>query len=79
MLAFGVSIGESNNISSNNLNDMQVLLSSFVDNFPYPEHYIVQNIHCVKHFVTTVEDFGPLFNYSTFNYESIIGNILYEL
>ncbi|CAF4533220.1 unnamed protein product [Rotaria sp. Silwood2] len=73
MLAFGITIGESSNISSKNINDMQMLLSSFVDNFPYPERYVVQNIHCVKHFVTTVEDFGPLFNYSTFNYESTIG------
>ncbi|CAF1353914.1 unnamed protein product, partial [Rotaria sp. Silwood1] len=59
MLAFGITIGESSNISSKNINDMQMLLSSFVDNFPYPERYVVQNIHCAKHFVTTIEDFGP--------------------
>ncbi|CAF4938290.1 unnamed protein product [Rotaria sp. Silwood1] len=73
MLAFGITIGESRNISSKNLNDMELLLSSFVDNFPYHERYIVQNIHSVKHFAKTVNDFGPLFNYSTFNYESVIG------
>lgn len=78
MLAYGVTIGESSNITSKDLSDMQVLLSSFVDNFPYPERYVVQNIHCVKHFATTVKDFGPLFNYSTFNYESVIGNIILE-
>ncbi|CAF2233614.1 unnamed protein product [Rotaria magnacalcarata] len=73
MLAFGTTIGESRNISSKHLNDMELLLSSFVDNFPYHERYIVQNIHSVKHFAITVNDFGPLFNYSTFNYESVIG------
>ncbi|CAF4028969.1 unnamed protein product [Rotaria sp. Silwood1] len=75
MLAFGITIGESRNISSKNLNDMELLLSSFVDNFPYHERYIVQNIHSVKHFAKTVNDFGPLFNYSTFNYESVIGMV----
>lgn len=75
MLAFGATIGESSNISSKNRNDMDILLSSFVDNFPYPERYVVQNIHSVRHFAKTVEDFGPLYNYSTFNYESIIGNV----
>ena len=50
MLAFGITIGESRNISSKAINDMEILLSSFVDNFPYPERYVVQNIHAVKHF-----------------------------
>ncbi|CAF3901686.1 unnamed protein product [Rotaria sordida] len=70
---FGICIGESRNISPENINEMELLLSSFVDNFPYPERYIVQNIHSVKHFATTAKDFGPLFNYSTFNFENIIG------
>jgi hypothetical protein len=75
MLAFGITIGESCNISSKNMHDMELLSSSFVDNFPYHERYIVQNIHSVKHFAVTVIDFGPLFNFSTFNYESVIGRI----
>ena len=72
-LAFGIHIGESSSISQQQLSDMDVLLSSFVDDFPYHERYIVQTIHCVKHFATTTKDFGPLSNYSTFNFESIIG------
>lgn len=79
MLAFGIYIGESSNISSENIKEMELLLSSFVDNFPYHERYIVQNIHSVKHFATTVKDFGPLFNYSTFNFENIIGKFVYKL
>ncbi|CAF4588910.1 unnamed protein product, partial [Rotaria socialis] len=63
----------SRSISTKNLNDMEYLLSKFVDQFPYPEQYIVQNIRAVKHFATTVCDFGPLLNYSTFNYESVNG------
>lgn len=76
MLAFGIAIGESHEISLENICDMETLLGSFVDTFPYHERYIVQNIHSVKHFATTVRDFGPLFNYSTFNYESVIGRII---
>ena len=72
-LAFGISIGESSNISMTMLDEMNLLLTSFVDEFPYHERYVVQTVHCVKHFATTTKDFGPLSNYSTFNYESVIG------
>lgn len=75
-LAFGIHIGESSALSADEIEDMDTLLNSFVDDFPYEQRYIVQNIHCVKHFANTVNDFGPLFNYSTFNYESVIGEIL---
>jgi hypothetical protein len=72
-LAFGIAIGESSSISMEKLEEMDLLLNSFVDDFPYPERYIVQTIHSVKHFADTTKDFGPLSNYSTFNYESVIG------
>jgi hypothetical protein len=72
-LAFGIHIGELSEISSKKLDEMEVLLSSFVDDFPYSDRHIVQTVHCVKHFARTTRDFGPLSNYSTFNYESVIG------
>ncbi|CAF3899698.1 unnamed protein product [Adineta steineri] len=72
-LAFGISIGESFSISLEKVEEMELLLKSFVDDFPYNKRYIVQTVHCVKHFATTAKDFGPLSNYSTFNYESVIG------
>ncbi|CAM2714528.1 unnamed protein product [Rotaria socialis] len=72
-LAFGISIGESSNISMTMLDEMNLLLTSFVDEFPYHERYVVQTVHCVKHFATTTKDVGPLSNYSTFNYESVVG------
>lgn len=72
-LAIGITIGESSAISSSKLEEMEILLNSFVDDFPYNERYVVQTVHCVKHFATTVKDFGPLANYSTFNFENIIG------
>jgi hypothetical protein len=78
-LAFGISIGESSHISTEKVEEMDLLLASFVDDFPYNERYIVQNIHCLKHFATTTKDFGPLSNYSTFNYESIIGKNMCEI
>lgn len=72
-LAFGIHIGESKTISAENLGQMEILLNSFVDDFPYNERHIVQTVHCVKHFAITTHDFGPLSNYSTFNFESLIG------
>lgn len=78
-LAFGVSIGESSSISIERLEEMDLLLGSFVDDFPYNERYVVQTIHCTKHFATTTRDFGPLSNYSTFNYESVIGKSISEI
>ena len=78
MLVFGITIGESRNISLKSINDMEFLLSSFADNFPYHERYIVHNIHSVKHFVKTVNDFDHLFNYCTFTYENIIDRITFR-
>lgn len=49
-LAFGMTIGESSIISTRQLEEMDILLGSFVDDFPYNSRYIVQNIHAVKHF-----------------------------
>ncbi|CAF1502434.1 unnamed protein product, partial [Adineta ricciae] len=77
-LVFGITIGESSEISPEKLEEMDLLLASFVDEFPYNERYIVQTVHCVKHFATTAKDFGPLSNYSTFNYESVIGTNICE-
>lgn len=73
-LAFGMSIGESSSISARQLEEMDILLSSFVADFPYDPRYVVQTVHCVKHFAQTVKDFGPLSNFSTFNFESVIGS-----
>lgn len=72
-LAFGITIGESSNIVEGKVEEMEMLLDSFVDEFPYHQRYIVQTVHCVKHFARTTMDFGPLSNYSTFNFESVIG------
>lgn len=72
-LAFGLHIGESTKITLEELETMETLLKSFVKSFPYHERHIVQTVHCVEHFATTVRDFGPLQNYSTFNFEHVIG------
>ncbi len=39
MLSFGVSIGESCDVSLEKLHEMELFLSSFVDDFPYHERY----------------------------------------
>ena len=79
MLTFGITIGESRNLSSKTMNDMKILLFSFMGNFPHLECYIVQSIHKVEHFSIKVHDFSSLFNYSTFNFESFIGRITSKL
>ena len=78
-LAFGIAIGESSNISEKKIEDMETLLDSFVDEFPYHQRYIAQTVHYVKHFARTAMDFGPLANYSTFNFESVIGTKMNEI
>lgn len=72
-LAFGIHIGESMIISPEQLGQMDALLRNFVDEFPYNERHIVQTVHCVKHFGSTTHDFEPLSNYSSFNFESVVG------
>ena len=62
-LAFGITIGESSDIIEGKVKEMEMLLDSFVDEFPYHQRYIVQTVHCVKHFARTTMDCGPLSNY----------------
>lgn len=76
LLSFGLHIGESREITSSKLSEMKVLLEKFVYTFHflYSKRHAVNTVHAVSHFYQTVKDYGPLTNYSTFNYESLIGN-----
>lgn len=76
LLSFALHIGELREITSSKLNEMQVLLEKFVYTFHYlyGKRHAVNTVHSVIHFCDTVKDYGPLSNYSTFNYESLIGN-----
>ncbi|CAF1522861.1 unnamed protein product [Adineta ricciae] len=41
----------------------------------YTRRHVVQVVHSVIHIPATVKDFGPLTNFTTFNFESILGKI----
>ncbi|CAF3764573.1 unnamed protein product [Rotaria sp. Silwood1] len=77
LLSFALHIGESREITSSKLNEMKILLDKFVFTFHflYGKRHVVNTVHSVVHFHQTVKYYGPLTNYSTFNYESLIGNL----
>ncbi|CAF1378024.1 unnamed protein product [Didymodactylos carnosus] len=77
LLSFALHVGESREITSPKLNEMKILLDKFVYTFHflYGKRHTVNTVHSVIHFHQTVTDYGPLTNYSTFNFESVIGRI----
>ncbi|CAF1463411.1 unnamed protein product [Adineta ricciae] len=68
---------ESRTILKMHLSMIQQLSLSFVAEFRdlYTSRHCVQVVHSVFHVSSTVEDFGPLPNFTTFNFESILGKI----
>ncbi len=76
LLSFALHIGESREITPPKLNEMKILLDKFVYTFHYlySKRHTVNTVHSVIHFHQTVIDYGPLTSYSTFNFESVIGN-----
>ncbi|CAF4356709.1 unnamed protein product [Rotaria magnacalcarata] len=56
---------------------MKYLLEKFVFTFHllYGKRHCVNTVHSIIHFHQTGKDYGPLTNYSTFNYESVIGQL----
>lgn len=75
LLSFALHIGESRAITASNMSEMKTLLDKFVYTFHflYGKRHAVNTVHSVIHFHPTVVDYGPLTNYSTFNFESLIG------
>jgi hypothetical protein len=75
LLSFALHIGESREITLSKLSEMKILLDKFVYTFHflYGKRHAVNIVHSVIHFHPTVGDYGPLTNYSTFNFESLIG------
>lgn len=69
---------ESRSLRCDALEDVQSLCASFVLSFPilYSSRHNVQVIHSVIHISSTVTLFGPLQNYSTFNFENLLGAYL---
>lgn len=68
-------LAESRRISLNQLPIIQQLSKYFVLDFPklYTPRHVVQVVHSVIHIPATVKDFGPLTNFTTFNFEDVLG------
>ena len=81
LLSFTLHIGESKEITQSKFNEMKILLDKFVYTFHflYGKCHAVNTVHSVIHFPRTVADYGPLTNFSTFNYESLVGCITFTL
>ena len=68
-------MAESREITANDVSVMQQLSNSFILDFAklYAPRHCVQVVHSVVHIPATVRDFGPLTNFTTFNFEDILG------
>lgn len=68
-------LAESSSLSTYQCHQINELLHEFLYAFPYiySTRHNVQVVHSMAHIGQSVFDFGPLQNYSTFNYESSLG------
>jgi hypothetical protein len=70
-------LAENRWIRESTIDEMQRLGESFVGSFSdlYTPRHCVQVVHSIVHIAATVQDFGPLTHYTTFNFESLLGRI----
>ena len=75
LLVLIMHLSESRALHKDLLNNLQNLCTQFVTMFPvlYSARHNVQVIHSIVHVGDTVKAYGPLWNYSTFNFESLLG------
>lgn len=75
MLVIAVYLAESRSLDRAQLEDIQILLDRFLRQFCdlYTSRHNTQSIHSLQHVAASVRDFGSLGNYSTFNFENILG------
>lgn len=75
LLVLIMHISESRRIQKGWLDNLQHLCTDFVLTFPrlYSARHNVQVVHSVIHISDTIKAYGPLPNYSTFNFESLLG------
>ena len=68
-------LAENRRIQDYDIDIIQKLGESFVISFShlYTNRHCVSVVHSVVHIAATVRDFGPLTNYTTFNFENQLG------
>ena len=76
-LACLLHLAENRHRHKDDIEVMEKLGTSFVVSFPhlYTKRHCVQVVHSVFHIASTVRYFGPLSNYTTFNFENQLGKI----
>ncbi|CAF1357828.1 unnamed protein product [Didymodactylos carnosus] len=70
-------LAESRHLTQENIRYVDTLVELYVTEFEslYGERNLVSNVHSLYHIPATLSDFGQFMNYSTFNFESLIGTI----
>ena len=74
-LVMAAHFSESKTISSQQIEHIKRLTDEFILQFPliYGDRQNVISIHTIVHLADSVRDFGGVYNYSTFNFESYLG------
>jgi hypothetical protein len=74
-LVMAAHLCESKSISSHQIEHIKHLTNNFILQFPllYGDRQNVISIHTIAHLSDSVRDFGGVYNYSTFNFESYLG------
>ncbi|CAF3728993.1 unnamed protein product [Rotaria socialis] len=77
LLVVGVHIAESRQIRRIQIEDIRLLFHRFLKLFPvlYTPRHNSQSVHSLHHVAASVAEYGSLSNYSTFNFENVLGLI----
>ena len=77
LLVIATHLCESKTITSEQLLQIKILTSQFVYQFPllYGDRQNVISVHSIIHLADSIRDFGGVYNYSTFNFESYLGQL----
>ncbi|CAF1661149.1 unnamed protein product [Rotaria magnacalcarata] len=77
LLVVAMHTAESRSIQREQIKDISLMLNRFLQLFPilYSPRQNSQAVHSLHHIATSVLEYGALSNYSTFNFENILGLI----
>ncbi len=75
LLAVAAHLCESKFIDRDQILKIKNLTNEFVYQFPllYGDRHMVISVHWIMHLSESIRDFGAVYNYSTFNFESYLG------
>ena len=74
-LVLAVHLAESHALAENDVEAVHKLCHNFLLQFPnlYGKRRNVQVVHSLIHLAESIRDFGPLTSYTTFNFQSLLG------